>query len=205
MIEKEQLAQLIQDNSQKKIAEMFGCSQRKICRLLKKYGIASPRVGNAKPWKKRKYLCLFCGESLNGRSRRKYCSRKCCGAHRRKKIIDSWLSGEFSGSMKWLSITTLSSSIRRFLIEQAGNKCQKCTWSEKNIYSGKVPLEIAHKDGNYKNNRPENLAVWCPNCHAINEDHRSNRIGNGRYSTRSVKVALHRGAEMTSSSNGKDC
>ena len=38
-------------------------------------------------------------------------------------------------------------------------KCEKCGWGEFNLFTNTVPLEIHHKDGDYKNNRPENLEV----------------------------------------------
>ena len=38
-------------------------------------------------------------------------------------------------------------------------KCNKCGID--------VPLCIHHKDGNRKNNNPENLEVLCYNCHAL--------------------------------------
>lgn len=36
-------------------------------------------------------------------------------------------------------------------------KCQLCGWGKVNTYTEKIPLEIHHIDGNYRNNKEENL------------------------------------------------
>ena len=43
------------------------------------------------------------------------------------------------------------------------NKCSRCGWNEKKPYSGIIPLEIEHVDGNYYNNSESNLLILCPN------------------------------------------
>ena len=40
-------------------------------------------------------------------------------------------------------------------------------WSKKNEYTGNIPLEIEHIDGNYLNNSENNLILLCPNCHSL--------------------------------------
>lgn len=44
-------------------------------------------------------------------------------------------------------------------------RCERCGLSEWN--KSPVPLELHHKDGNHYNNQLENLAIICPNCHAM--------------------------------------
>ena len=57
-------------------------------------------------------------------------------------------------------------------------KCEICGWGEKNIYTGNVPLEIHHKDGNYLNNIESNLQVLCPNCHSLTNSYKNhNDVG----------------------------
>ena len=36
-----------------------------------------------------------------------------------------------------------------------------------NPTTNKIPLEIHHIDGDYENNKLENLQVLCPNCHSL--------------------------------------
>ena len=50
---------------------------------------------------------------------------------------------------------------------------------ERNIFTNSIPLEIHNKDGNYKNNKEENLQVLCPNCHSLTEAFKSHNK-NGR-------------------------
>ena len=50
------------------------------------------------------------------------------------------------------------------------NSCQKCGWHEVNPYTGIVPLQIHHIDGDCKNNKEENLQLLCPNCHSLTEN-----------------------------------
>jgi hypothetical protein len=47
--------------------------------------------------------------------------------------------------------------IRDYMIETYGEKCMFCDWSEINPYTGKVPIELSHKDGNFMNNCRENI------------------------------------------------
>ena len=68
---------------------------------------------------------------------------------------------------------------RNYLLEKHNYKCELCGWGEVNQYTGTIPLEIHHKDGNYKNNSEENLQVLCPNCHSLTETHKSHNK-NGR-------------------------
>lgn len=45
-----------------------------------------------------------------------------------------------------------------------GNACTKCNNSE---WLGEpIPLEVHHKNGDWQNNKRENLEALCPNCHA---------------------------------------
>lgn len=53
-------------------------------------------------------------------------------------------------------------------------------WGEKNPFTGNIPLEIEHLDGDYTNNKEENLAVLCPNCHSLTSTYKGTNKGNGR-------------------------
>jgi hypothetical protein len=43
-----------------------------------------------------------------------------------------------------------------------------------------VPVEVEHIDGDWRNNRVENLKLLCPNCHALTATFRALNRGRGR-------------------------
>ena len=45
--------------------------------------------------------------------------------------------------------------------------CGRTTWQ-----GHEIPLEIHHKNGDNRGNRLENLAILCPNCHALTDSYR---------------------------------
>ena len=66
------------------------------------------------------------------------------------------------------------------MFEKNDNKCQKCGWSIISEYTGKIPLQVDHIDGDWTNNRPENLQLLCPNCHTLTANYGSLNKGKGR-------------------------
>jgi hypothetical protein len=94
-----------------------------------------------------------------------------------KAYIKRWLSGEEDGMR---GKTSISSHIKRYLFDKHKSKCCRCGWAEVNRHTGKVPLEVNHKDGDHTNNRPENLELICPNCHSLTSSYRALNMGNGR-------------------------
>ena len=91
--------------------------------------------------------------------------------------INRWKLGEVSGAKGEVEV---SNHIRRYLHNKYDNKCCQCGWNEINIHTNKVPLEINHKDGNWRNNQESNLDLLCPNCHALTPNHGSRNKGHGR-------------------------
>lgn len=119
--------------------------------------------------------CLNCGKSLN--SDRKFCSHVCQNEYQYKQYIERWKKGEEDG-MK--GNYQLSTHIRRYMLEKSKFKCSKCGWGERNIHTNTIPLEIDHIDGDYTNNKEENLQVLCPNCHSLTPTYKGANKGNGR-------------------------
>ena len=122
--------------------------------------------------------CLLCGKPLI-KGQTKFCCQEHWIEYQYQENIKKWLSGEDSG---WTG-TGIKNFVRKYLLEKTNYKCELCDWGEKNSYSGNIPVEIHHKDGNYKNNTLENLQVLCPNCHSLtdtykglNQDSVRNRI-----------------------------
>jgi hypothetical protein len=53
-------------------------------------------------------------------------------------------------------------------------QCKRTTWQGKSI-----PIELHHINGDRTNNELINLAILCPNCHALTDNHRGKNINNG--------------------------
>lgn len=94
-----------------------------------------------------------------------------------ENYISNWKQGLETGMR---GQTTISRHIRRYLFEKFENKCSLCKWSQTNTFTGLIPLEVEHIDGNYKNNIEDNLTLLCPNCHSLTSTYRSLNNGNGR-------------------------
>ncbi|MGW6951987.1 HNH endonuclease [Streptomyces xanthophaeus] len=49
------------------------------------------------------------------------------------------------------------------------------------VWQGRpLPLEVDHIDGDWRNNRPENLRLVCPNCHSTTDTYRGRAKGGRR-------------------------
>lgn len=114
-------------------------------------------------------ICLNCGKELV-KSQTKYCSNICQKEFERKEYIKKWKNNEVSGIVGEYQ---LSNHIRKYLLEKHNYKCERCGWGEINPFSQTIPLEIHHKDGDYTNNKEENLEVLCPCCHSLTENYKS--------------------------------
>lgn len=125
-------------------------------------------------------ICEYCKKSYSRTrigQKRRFCSIKCAGllaADQRYKIyIQKWLSGLESSNR-------VSSHIRRYLFELNDNKCSVCKWSKVNNFTGKIPLEVDHINGNWKDNNIDNLRLLCPCCHALTSNYKILNKGKGR-------------------------
>jgi hypothetical protein len=119
--------------------------------------------------------CHYCGTALN-RPIKRYCNVRCQQAHTRRRYIDAWLEGSASGVDSWANV---SDHVRRYLFEKYRG-CIVCGWAERNPLTGKIPLHIDHIDGDWSNNRPENLRLLCPNHHALTASYGALNRGKGR-------------------------
>ncbi|MBI4671646.1 MAG: HNH endonuclease [Chloroflexi bacterium] len=105
-----------------------------------------------------------------------YCSNRCQQEFQHKQWIDEWFAGIIDG----LEGVGPSKHIRRYLIETRGEVCEICGWAEVNPNTGTIPLHLDHIDGNWRNNRPENVRLLCPNHHALTSTYGSQNRGSGR-------------------------
>ena len=119
--------------------------------------------------------CLNCGSTIKFKN--KYCSNKCQQEYQYKKYINEWKNGLKSGMRGDYQI---SMYIKTYLFKKFNYKCSKCGWSKTNPFTGNIPLEIDHIDGNYKNNNEDNLILLCPNCHSLTETYKGANLNHGR-------------------------
>lgn len=128
--------------------------------------------------KKRK--CKNCKVKISTRNSSGLCV-KCCAVNLSnlvyKAYIKKWKKGLVNGLC---GKTKISNQIRRYLFEKYNNKCSECNWGKVNPFTKKVPLEVEHKDGNYKNNKEKNLQLLCPNCHSLTKTYKGGNRGKGR-------------------------
>lgn len=127
-------------------------------------------------------FCLNCKKQVNDKN--KFCSIYCQKEFQYKEYIDKWKRGIEKGLRGEYQI---SMHIKKYLFKKYNNKCARCGWGETNVYTGNIPLEIEHIDGNYKNNKEENLVLLCPNCHSLTSTYKGANLNNGRKSRKKYK------------------
>jgi predicted nucleic acid-binding Zn ribbon protein len=118
--------------------------------------------------KKPRKKCPVCGEEAK-RTQLTFCSNSCQMIHQNKIRYETqkklWLSGKYQSIKKGM--------LKRLVREKFGDKCTKCGWNEVHPVHGNIPVELHHKDGDWRNNHPNNLDLLCPNCHALTPTYRA--------------------------------
>ena len=124
--------------------------------------------------------CIFCGKEI--RKGGKYCSNTCRAKHEEQDKIKKWKAGELDGLIG--ANNDIATYVKHYLFDKYNSSCQICGWNTVNKYTGKVPLQIHHIDGDCTNNSEENLQLLCPNCHSLTENFGSRNINCTRIDTR---------------------
>ena len=115
--------------------------------------------------------CLHCKKDFVPARNSKgiYCSNQCQANHTQEKCITEWKLGKLQG---WSGkVAIIKPFVRRYLFNKYQSKCCKCGWNERNPYSGNIPLEVNHIDGNAHNCDESNLELLCPNCHSLTSNY----------------------------------
>lgn len=120
--------------------------------------------------------CLKCSSELIGNFQ-KFCNNKCQNDYQRMEKVNIWLEGKHSGMR---GKTATANWIKWFLIKERDEKCERCGWCEKNEYTGNIPIELEHIDGDFTNNKIENLKLLCPNCHSLTSTYKGANKKKGR-------------------------
>ncbi len=128
-------------------------------------------------------ICLNCKKKIKNKN--KYCSVRCQKEYEYKTYIERWKIGKENGMRGNYQI---SMYLKTYLFNKYNNKCARCGWGEKNRYTGNIPLEIEHIDGNYLNNSENNLILLCPNCHSLTSTYKGANLNNGRKARRKYKL-----------------
>lgn len=113
-----------------------------------------------------------CGSTLKENAA-KFCSVKCQQAFNfevRSRLLES---GDYF-------VLQPKRFIRNYLTRRFGEQCSRCGWAERHAITKRVPIEVEHIDGDWRNNRLENLTLLCPNCHALTPTFRGLNRGRGR-------------------------
>jgi hypothetical protein len=122
--------------------------------------------------------CDVC-KTPTAKQNRRYCSHKCQGVFLKRHRIELF-RGDLINPVHTVETGRVPRWIRGWWIEQYGERCAVCGWSQRHPRTGKVPLEWDHIDGDCSNNRHSNLRLLCPNCHALTENHGVLNYGKSR-------------------------
>lgn len=171
--EKEELNRLINIDkvSYEEIGRRYNCSGSNIKKVARSLGIELPSRRKINPketfnkGEKETHLCLYCGKEISNRAT--FCDNSCRAKYEEQEYIKRWLEGKENGLK---GKDDIKMAVKNYLFEIHNSSCEKCGWNEVNPYTGRVPLQIHHIDGNCMNNKPENLQLLCPNCHSLTEN-----------------------------------
>jgi 5-methylcytosine-specific restriction endonuclease McrA len=131
----------------------------------------------ARPTKTRdSFKCLNCGAEKEMMhhlvSKNKFCNPACRGEYKQFLNKQKWLNGD--------SQVIERTTIRRYITEERGYKCECCNISNWN--NKPLTLQVDHIDGNPSNHKPNNVRLICPNCHSQQENWGARNKGSGRKS-----------------------
>lgn len=191
--EKENLEKLIlEKKSYEEIGRMYNCTGANIKKVAKILGIPlEPRrvISSSENFNKKERatgICQNCGKTIfiYPSSKGKYCSRFCQNEKQYKDYIEKWKNGKISGNTNHFEP---SAYVRRYIFEKNDCKCEVCKQNYINPYTGRSILQIHHKNGNCLDNSEENLALLCPNHHAMTENFGSRNKNGNKERTKYVK------------------
>ncbi|MEE6271346.1 HNH endonuclease signature motif containing protein [Streptomyces diastatochromogenes] len=96
--------------------------------------------------------------------------------NRRRRTAEEILVETTSAQARRTSNTRLKRALRELGVKE---RCALCGIEP--VWLGKpLPLEVDHVDGDWRDNRIENLRFLCPNCHSTTDSYRGRGKGRGR-------------------------
>ena len=148
--------------------------------------------------KQNKFCSHSCSATHNNKgvtrnfSTGKYATKKCINCQR-KTINAKYCSCSCHQEYQWKEykkevkknkkfINSSSPTIKKYLKEENGNKCEICGGDE---WCGKpMPLVLDHENGNPYDDRVNNLRLICGNCDMLLPTYKGKNRGNGRHERR---------------------
>lgn len=125
--------------------------------------------------------CNYCKRHVD--NNKKFCNVFCRKEFYYKNYIIRWKSGKETGLRGKESIHNY---IRKYLFIKYKYSCVICSWNRVNLVTNKIPLQVEHKDGNFRNNKERNLTLLCPNCHSLTKTFGNLNRGKGRPGRRKI-------------------
>lgn len=142
------------------------------------------------PKKPRRICAAGCGRRC-AETQRFFCSLKCMHHLNREMRFAQFMRGEFPPTVQ------VTPMLRRFIIRNLGMEaCMQCGWAKRHPITGRIPVEVEHRDGDWRNNKPENLTLLCPNCHSLTSTYRGLNKGRGRAERLGGRANPLRGSEV---------
>jgi hypothetical protein len=121
--------------------------------------------------------CLFCNSNFVKSHSRKFCNNKCQSEWNYLENIRLWKAGLKTWKTQKTNNQKLPDWVKRYLFEKYDSKCSECGWNKIHPVTGRVPLQIEHRDGNKYNNTEENLTLLCGSCHTLTPTYAGLNIG----------------------------
>lgn len=117
--------------------------------------------------------CRICGKTV-ALAKQVFCSQAC---HRKNEFLRRCELLERGG---YCGVYNCNGFVRKYLVFHHGERCSRCGWDKRHPKTGRVPVEVEHIDGDWRNNRVDNITLLCPNCHSLTDTYRGLNRGRGR-------------------------
>jgi hypothetical protein len=115
----------------------------------------------------------------------------------KKDIIKYTMNDILKENSTYTSMVCLKNRLMKELHWE--HKCHACNLTE---WQGKsIPLEVEHRNGIHNDNRIENLAFLCPNCHALTDTYKGKNVKTYKEVTKLSQTCIDCDTEISSVSS----